>query len=93
MKAVEVAAARAALDGTLKIEQALADAASRSTNAAEVAELRARLWEEKTAAAALASEKERLAEQLAQVAAELVEVRKYVSNPWTLNPELTQVAA
>ena len=74
---MEVAAQRAALDGTLMIEQALQDAATRNSNAAEVAELRARLWEEKTAAAALAAEKERLQEMLDTAAAELKQAKRY----------------
>ena len=51
MKELEVAAARAAHDGTLQIEAALAEAASRTLTVAEVAELRGRLLEEQTAAA------------------------------------------
>ena len=46
-----MAAARAAHDGTLQIEAALAEAASRTLTVAEVAELRGRLLEEQTAAA------------------------------------------
>ena len=45
-----MAAARAAHDGTLQIEAALAEAASRTLTVAEVAELRGRLLEEQTAA-------------------------------------------
>ena len=45
-----MAAARAAHDGTLQIEAALADAVSRTLTVAEVAELRGRLLEEQTAA-------------------------------------------
>ena len=51
VKELEVAAARAAHDGTLQIEAALAEAASRTLTVAEVAELRGRLLEEQTAAA------------------------------------------
>ena len=76
VRAVEVAAQQAALDGTLKIEQALQDAATRNSNAAMVADLRARLWEEKTAAAALSAEKKRLIEELAISAAELKQARR-----------------
>ncbi len=46
-----MAAARAAHDGTLQIEAAVAEAASRTLTVAEVAELRGRLLEEQTAAA------------------------------------------
>ena len=51
VKELEVAAARAAHDGTLQIEAAVAEAASRTLTVAEVAELRGRLLEEQTAAA------------------------------------------
>ena len=71
MKAVEEAAAKAAVDGTVQIEQALAEAANKSGNVVEVAELRARLWEEQTAAAAATAERDALAQQLAEVRAQL----------------------
>ena len=46
-----MAAAQAAHNGTLQIQAALAEAASRTLTVAEVAELRGRLLEEQTAAA------------------------------------------